>query len=35
MTVASLGNRFVEEVRVPMDSNNPFLRKHNVEKFVA
>jgi len=34
MTVASLINRSLEEIRVPMDSNNSFLRWHNVEKFV-
>lgn len=34
MTVASLVNRSLEEIRVPMDSNNSFLGRHNVEKFV-
>lgn len=34
MAVASLVNGFVEEVRVPMDSNDPFLGRYDVEKIV-
>jgi len=34
VVVASLVNSFLDEIRVPMDANNAFLRRHNVEKLV-
>lgn len=34
MAVTSLANWSVDEIRVLMDSNNAFLRRHNVEKLV-